>query len=89
VRVVWSPAALRDVSRIHAYITQFDPQAAQRLAERFFEASESLGQHPHIGRPVAGGRRELLTVPPYVIVYRALPAETRILRVWHGAQLRD
>ena len=88
-RVVWSTPAQRDVARIYHYLAQFDPQAAQRLAKRLYEAGQRLGHHPDIGRPVSGGRRELVTVPPYVIVYRADPGEVRILRVWHGAQLRD
>jgi toxin ParE1/3/4 len=66
-----------------------DPQAAKRLAKRLHDAGQRLGRHPDIGRPVSGDRRELVTVSPYVIVYRTVPGEVRILRVWHEAQLRD
>ena len=34
------------------------------------------------------GTRELVVVWPYIVVYRVLPDEVRILRVWHARQDR-
>jgi len=89
MRVIWSPAALQDAARIYDYIALFNPPAAQRLAERLFEAAEQLQHFPLRGRVTAAdGRRELTVVRPYILVYEVQADLVRILRVWHGAQLR-
>jgi toxin ParE1/3/4 len=75
------------VARAYSYLAQFNPAAAQRVAFDIYEAADILVQHPYVGRGILGGRRELVA-GSYVIVYRVRAAETRILRVWHGAQDR-
>jgi addiction module RelE/StbE family toxin len=86
-RVVWTREALENVRLIRAYIDQFDPGAAQRMARRLVEAGNSLAVAPHRGRPVVGDRRELVTIPPYVIRYR-VDGETVIVgRIRHSAQI--
>jgi plasmid stabilization system protein ParE len=87
-RVTWSPAALRQLALIRAYIDQFDPNAAQRLAGRLLAAGESLREFPNRGRPTSDGKRELPTVAPYVIRYVVRGDGVRILRVKHGRQRR-
>jgi len=54
-RIVWTREALENVRLIRAYIDQFDPGAAQRMARRLVEAGNSLAVAPNRGRPVAGG----------------------------------
>jgi toxin ParE1/3/4 len=85
--VVWSAAALRDVAGVHKYLAKFNPEVAQRVARALVQATDILAIHPFVGRSTSAGRRELV-VAPYVIVYKVRGAETRILRVWHGAQDR-
>lgn len=85
-RVVWTREALENIQLIRTYIDQFDPSAAQRMARRLIEAGNSLTVAPHRGRPVANDRRELVTVPPYIIRYW-VDGETIIIgRVRHSAQ---
>lgn len=91
--VIWAPQALADVSRITAYIAAENPVAATRVARELLLAGDSLAMFPRRGRPSLAlpGRRELVVVRPYVIVYRVLhDGETvDILRVWHAAQDRS
>lgn len=88
-RIVWTREALSNLELIRAYIHEFDPNAAQRLARRLLTAGDSLAKFPARGRPVADGRRELATIPPYVIRYRYEGETVFILSVRHGAQLPD
>jgi len=88
VQVIWSPAALREISYIYSYIARFNPTAAMTLAERLFAAGDSLSAFPDRGRPVPGTTlRELTIVYPYIIRYRVARDHVRILRVRHGARL--
>ncbi len=88
--VVWSPQAVGDVARIAAYIAAENPVAAAKVAREILVAGDSLAVFPRRGRPASlPGRRELLAVRPYVLVYRILPGDVvDILRIWHAAQDR-
>ncbi len=90
MEVVWSPQAIDDVRRINNFIAAENPVAAARIARELLIAGDSLALFPRRGRPSRlTGRRELVAVYPYVIVYRILENETvDILRIWHGAQDR-
>jgi addiction module RelE/StbE family toxin len=89
--VVWRAKALADVSRIVRYIAAANPVAAKRVGRELLRAGDSLVMFPHRGRPGhQAGTRELVVMPPYVIVYRVSAADTvTILRVWHAAQDRS
>ncbi len=89
VRIVWTREALTNLELIRAYIHQFDPQAAQRMASRLIDAGTSLGDFPERGRTATGETRELVTVPPYALRYRLDAGTVYILRIRHGAQLPD
>lgn len=85
--VVWTTPAIRDVWRVYDYIVEFNPRAAQRMADALFDAGDSLEQFPHRGRPVTGTEmRELLSIDPYVIRYSIVGDVVVILRVRHGAR---
>jgi addiction module RelE/StbE family toxin len=85
VQVIWSPAALREITDIHRYIAQFNPSAAARLVDELLAAGDSLETFPNRGRPVAGtALRELTVIHPYIIRYRVAGDHVRILRVRHG-----
>jgi addiction module RelE/StbE family toxin len=87
VRVIWSPQALRQIDHVASYLAEFNPRAAAEFTVRLIEASDSLVHFCHRGRPVAGTTmRELVAIHPYVIRYRIVRDEVRILRVRHGAQ---
>ena len=87
--VSWTREALADLAAIRAYITQFDPDAAQRFADRLREAAESLGAFPHKGRAIGGGLRQWSIVWPYRIRYLIDGGQIFIIDIVHGAQLQN
>lgn len=88
-RVIWSPSALIELDRIRAYIAQFDETAAARFYGSLLKAGNSLEDFPNRARPGSKGRRELTTVPPYVIRYTVRGEIVFIQNVLHGARRRD
>lgn len=90
VAVAWRSRALADVSRIVRYIAPDNPVAARRVGREILLAGDSLVMFPHRGRPGRlAGTRELVVMPPYLIVYRVSADDAvTILRVWHAAQDR-
>ena len=85
--VIWADAALADLRAIRAYLEQFNPLAARKLAAALIATGESLANYPHRGRPVRNtGMRELATTHPYVIRYRVIGDAVLILRVRHTSR---
>ena len=90
MKLVWSRLALRDVQRRVIYIRQFNELAAQREGESLFLIGEKLKVAPNIGRHGRrAGTMEYVGLEPYVVVYRVTDSTVRIIRVWHGAQLKE
>lgn len=89
--VVWRARALADVSRIVRFIARDNPVAGQRVGRELLLAGDSLTMFPNRGRPGRqAGTRELVVMPPYLIVYRVSGRDmVTILRVWHAAQDRS
>jgi len=46
MRVIWSPAALREVDRIMAYLMDFNPDAAQDVALSLIKTGNGLVNFP-------------------------------------------
>ena len=89
MKVIWSEEAVTDVTRIARHVAQDNPAAARRLARELLVAGDSLDVFPYRGRRGRSrGTRELVAVPPYVLVYRVGQDTVRSLRVWHGTQDR-
>ena len=59
------------------------PTAADRLADRLFQAGQRLSDFPDVGR-LEGVTRVLATVPPYLIRYRVQREGVVIVGVRHG-----
>jgi len=88
MRVLYQRTAQRDIEGIYAYIAKDDPDAAIRVVERIRAAIEMLADYPHVGRPGRKtGTRELVVAHlHYVVPYRVVGNEVRIVRVLHPAQ---
>ena len=87
VRVIWSPAALREIDHIYRYLAQFNPSAAENMVGEILAAGDSLENFPYRGRAVPGTQlREVTIAYPYVIRYRITADQVRILRVRYGAR---
>jgi len=54
------------------------------MARRLIEAGDSLLQFPDRRRPIAGARRELVTIPPNIIQYRFDGERVFIVGIRHG-----
>jgi addiction module RelE/StbE family toxin len=80
---------LVDLTHIRSYIGQFNPMAAERMADRLLSATQRLTHYPLIGRLCPDGSRELSIVSPYIIAYDVLEPEILVLRIWHAAQRRS
>ena len=88
-RLVWTAAASADRTRALEFIATDNPIAARRLALALDQATTRLMAFPQRGRQgLLPGTRELVTVPPYVVVYQVQDDAVVILRVWHAAQDR-
>jgi plasmid stabilization system protein ParE len=51
-RLIWSPAALRDVQRLHRFLVEKNPDAAKRAVKAIREGVKVLARQPGVGRPM-------------------------------------
>ncbi|TDM08655.1 MAG: plasmid stabilization protein [Ideonella sp. MAG2] len=51
-RLIWSPAALRDVQRLNRFLAAKNIDAAKRAVKAIREGVKVLGQQPGVGRPM-------------------------------------
>jgi toxin ParE1/3/4 len=70
------------------YIADRNPAAAARLGDAIRAAVVLLADNPHMGRAgrVDGTRELVVARTPFVIVYRVVATEVRIIRMLHSAQ---
>ncbi len=78
-----------ELRAIRAYVAQFSPLAAQRLAARLIAAARSLESAPDRGRRIGRDRRELAILAPYLIRYAREGDRVIILEIRHGAREPD
>jgi toxin ParE1/3/4 len=89
MRIVWSLQAMADFAALRAYISQDDPAAAERMADRILHDIETqLPANPRMGRPgrVPSTRELVILKTPYIVPYRIEGHTIEILRVYHGAR---
>lgn len=83
----WRHAARADLLAIIDYISDDDPDAAQRLKDDIEAKAAKLPGHPklyRIGR--VAGTREMVVQSNYVVIYAEAAQVVTILRVLHCAQ---
>ena len=51
-RVIFAPAAVRDLERLHEFLRARNPAAAERAAKAIIQSAQALGGLPRIGRPI-------------------------------------
>lgn len=87
VKLEWLELARGDLLAIIDYISDDNPDAAQRVKNDIEAKIENLLDFPKIGRPGRiKGTRELVAWANYIIVYQENDFYVRILRVLHAAQ---
>lgn len=91
-RLIWSPAALRDVDRLRHFLAAKNPEASRQAARAIRAGVDVLRRHPEIGRAAE-------TMPPefrewmidfgdrgYVVLYHYDDREVVVLAVRHGRE---
>lgn len=88
MKVIWAPAALRDLDAIFTYISRDNSTAALKTVTTIEQGCARLEVLPHRGQPSRmPGKRDLILAPlPYIAVYRVTEAAVIILRIYHHAQ---
>ncbi|BEG75655.1 type II toxin-antitoxin system RelE/ParE family toxin [Achromobacter xylosoxidans] len=85
--VEWLSAARADLLAIVDYISDDNPDAAQRLKDDIETKAAQLPARPALYRPGRiAGTREMVVRANYIIVYAADALAVRILRILHAAQ---
>jgi plasmid stabilization system protein ParE len=51
-RLIWSPAALQDMQRLHRFLAEQNGEAAKRAVKAIRAGVTILSQQPGVGRPV-------------------------------------
>lgn len=88
-RLIWSPLALRDVQRLHRFLADKNPNAAQRAVMAIRAGVKVLADHPEIGRPLEDMDPEYREWPidfgdsGYIALYRYDGETALILAVRH------
>ena len=50
-RLIWAPAALRDVQRLHRFLAEKNTDAARRAVKSIRDGVKVLAHQPGVGRP--------------------------------------
>lgn len=88
-RVIWSRPALLDLSRLHAFLSAKNPDAARRAIAAIRQGIKALEEHPASGRPAFDVREDMRDLPVffgsagYIIRYRARDDDVVIIRIRH------
>jgi len=87
VALEWRKAAYADLLAIIDYISDDNPDAAQRLKDDIEAKTAKLSEHPQLYRTGrVPGTCEMVVRSNYLVVYMEGPAAVTILRVLHAAQ---
>jgi toxin ParE1/3/4 len=83
----WREAARADLLAIVDYISDDNPDAAQRLKDEIEAKAAKLPDHPKLYRSGrVAGTREMVVRPNYLVIYSEDAQVVTILRVLHAAQ---
>jgi len=91
-QLIWSEAALRDISRLHDFLASKSHLAAVRAIQTIRQGVRILAEHPEAGRPVEDllpGFREWIIEfghGAYVALYHFDGKQVVILAVRHGRE---
>jgi len=92
-KVIWSPAALRDIQRLYRFLAEKNQDAARRAIRTIRHGTKILAKQPEIGRPVEEMEPEFREWPidfgdsGYVAIYRYDGKTAVILAVRHQREL--
>jgi addiction module toxin, RelE/StbE family len=86
--IEWLPDAELDLDEIYDFISEDNPDAADRQIARILgqveKLPEKVSRKGRIGR-VPETMELVITRTPFIVVYRAQPGRIQILRVMHSS----
>jgi plasmid stabilization system protein ParE len=88
-RFVLTPAARADLAEISDYISQDNPDAANRVLDELRAAMRNLAEIPEMGhsrRDLASETLRFWPVYSYLIIYRPEARPLQVVRVLHGSR---
>ena len=93
LRVIWTPAALQDLARLHKFLVSVNVEvpAARAVLMQLKTAPRRLAEQPGIGSPLPGfAPREVrrIIVGKYELRYEVRPEAVHVLRLWHTRENR-
>ena len=88
MEIIWRASALNDLEAVREFIAQDNPLAAARVLTAIRDAVDRLGRHPSLGRAgrVDGTRELIISNAPYIVAYRVMENQIRILAVIHTSR---
>jgi toxin ParE1/3/4 len=88
MRVRWTTPAKEEFVSVYEYIASENRAAAARTADKIWESTELLAQHPMAGRDgrVAGTLELVVRGTPFIVAYRVERNEVWVLAVMHAAR---
>lgn len=92
LKLVWSPAARRDLLRLREFIEPHNPDAARRSSEKIRKAAKMILKNPAIGIRIEGREDREYFSPfgkgGYILRYQIIGQTIVILKIWHGREDR-
>lgn len=91
-RLIWSPPALRDVARLHAFLKPKNLDAAKRAVRAIRQGVRLLAMHPEAARPIEEMPPEFREWPVgfgssgYIVLYRWNGDVVVLLAVRHAKE---
>nr|WP_259467417.1 type II toxin-antitoxin system RelE/ParE family toxin [Sphingomonas sp. PP-F2F-G114-C0414] len=84
LKLIWRPEAVEDATAILDYVADRNRDAAERLSTSIAACADRLADHPFMYRSGrAGGTREAVVHPNYLLIYRVVPGMIEIVNVVH------
>lgn len=92
LKLVWSPAARRDLIRLREFIEPHNPSAAKRSSEKIRKAAKLIRDNPAIGTRIEDREDREFFTPfgqgGYILRYQIIGQAIVILKIWHSRENR-
>ena len=84
---IYSEPSIKDMRRLREHIAEYNPQAANRIAQQLVNRLEKLTEFPYLGVPVVAAPnpqtiRDLI-LDDYIVRYSCHNETIVVLRIWH------
>ena len=89
MKLQFTAKALEDLERLHEFVAQKNPAAAERIRNQLLDTFQTLLKQPMGGKPVKSLPVRQWVAGDYVIRYLIENEQNLIIvRIWHGREDR-